>query len=86
MEIKLHLLPEKPYYSCNVLTFHRHRDGDIYHIADTTYSAKYGLFNCHDFYLGDEAAEYEEFNEDIIAWCYKDEVNVAVARCLKNGK
>ena len=86
MEIKLHYPPEKPYTSCNVLVFHLNEFGDIYCIQNVGYSAKYGLFNCHDFYDGEDVTDMEEYGDDLVAWAYMDEVTVEVNRCLRNGK
>ena len=86
MEVVLHQLPEKPYHTCSVLVFHRNEFGDIYNVQNVTYSAKYGLFNCHDFYLADEANDDTNYNEDIVCWCYMDEITVEVQRCLKDLK
>lgn len=86
MEVKLHRLPEKPYHTCEVLVFHKNQFGDIYTVQNVTYSAKYGLFNCHDFYEGEDVVGMEEYGEDIVAWAYMDEVTVEVNRCLRDGK
>ena len=86
MEVVLHQLPEKPYHTCEVVVFHKNKMGEIYHIANVYYSAKYGMFNCHDFYLKDEADEYDSYGDDIACWCYMEELNVEVLRCLKDLK
>lgn len=83
MEIKLHYLPDKPYYSCEVLAFHQHKTtGRIFNVANVPFSAKYGLFNCHDFFLADEAEANDDFNDGLVAWAYMDEVNEEVLRCV----
>ena len=84
MEIKLHYLPEKPYFSCEVLVFHKSKfTGDIYNVANVSYSAQYGMFNAYDRQFTDELDD--EYGDDIVAWAYMDEINVEVNACLRDG-
>ena len=84
MEVVLHYPPEKPYLSCRVLVFHKHTNGDIYNVSNVYYSAKNGLFNSYDHQIPDEG-DYE-YQNDLVAWAYMDEINVEVLRCLNRLK
>ena len=84
MEVVVHRLPTKPTYSCFVLVFHKNRFGEIYHVANVEYSAKYGLFNCHDWSLADEVDT--EYGDDICAWCYMSDVETALLSDLAKMK
>ena len=84
MEIKLHYLPEKPYFSCQVLVFHRSKTtGNIYNVTNVNYSAKYGMFNAYDTQFTDELND--EYGDDICAWAFMDDVEPEVLRCLRDG-
>lgn len=78
MEIKLHYLPEKPDYSCNVLVF-AVGNTNVNYVANVGYSAKYGLFNFYDHF--EVATETdEEYQKGIVAWAYMDEVSEEVMK------
>lgn len=72
MELHLHFLPEKPVTSCDVITFHVNERGDIYYVGDTHYSAKFGMFNTHEW--SEITEDHYIYQTDIVAWAYMSEV------------
>ncbi len=78
MEIKLHYLPEKPDYSCNVLVF-AVSSTNVNYVANVGYSAKYGLFNFYDYFEVVKEGD-EEYQKGIVAWADMDEVNKEVLK------
>lgn len=76
MKINLHYLPDKPYQNCEVLAFHASNDGERYYInfiSIVHYCAKFRMFNTYDWTEIDDT-DYE-FNKNIVAWAYMDDVN-----------
>ena len=72
MKINLHFLPEKPVTSCEVITFHVNERGDLYHVCNIHYSAKFGMFNTYEWSEIDDA-DYE-YQKSIVAWAYMKDV------------
>lgn len=72
MKINLHFLPEKPVTSCEVITFHVNKRGDLYYVCNIHYSAKFGMFNTYEWSEIDDA-DYE-YQKSIVAWAYMKDV------------
>ena len=73
MKINLHFLPEKPYGDCEVLVFHTNKNGEIIHATNVHFCAIFGMFNTYERTEIDDT-DYE-FNKNIVAWAYMDDVN-----------
>lgn len=91
MEINLHLLPEFPDRSCDVVEFHRNPNtGNIHLIISGSYDAARKMFNCNpllsDDYIEKNAESMANYQIGIVAWAYKDEVSQEVLECLNRSK
>lgn len=81
MKIKLHLLPEKPSKSCEVVVFVKgNYTGKIILVSNVGYSAKLDSFNAYDHMTAEDISN--EYNDSVVAWAYMDEVNKEVKKCL----